>query len=707
MTKASDGHRLLNTLQGVCLDTETTGLNVASDRIVSIGALRVRGGQVLHEQFYTQLVRPDIPIPTSSTTIHGIDDAMVQASPVIADVLPGLTAFCADCVIIGHNTAFDLAVLRHESERCDVAWKERSWLDTGLLAIALNPELTNATLENLAAWLDIEIQGRHTVAGDTAMTAQIFARLLPKLRDAGVRTLAEAQRFQETAQGALALQRAAGWFDRIDASTAASETVAPTVAALRRIDSFPYCHRLRSFMSSPPLSIARDATVAQAAKMMHAAGVGSLIVGDGDLSADVGIFTERDLLRATATNTTGAMNELVARHASFPVVSLPEDAFVYQALGRMQRMGYRYLGVTDHAGKVSGVISVRSLLQTRTAEAILVGDRIAGAQAAGELAAAADELPSLAEALLDENVRSYDISAVISDVLRHITARAATLAENALVEQGLGHAPVPWALLILGSAGRGESLLAPDQDNAIVYLGSERHDEWFRRLATCIVDILDEAGIPYCKGEVMANNPQWRHTLAGWRTEVEHWVRLDGDDALQRMNAFYDFEVVSGEHRIGEELRTMAVTAAKSHERTIETLARRLSRLRPPIGLFGRFEMEDGRVNMKTAVLPLVTTARLLALLHGSSARTTPDRLREASQNSLLKPAEANSLIEVHELLLRLILRQQLADLRDGVGASNRVDVGRLDAATTKDLRQALRYLDKFISRVYEYCLLN
>jgi signal-transduction protein with cAMP-binding, CBS, and nucleotidyltransferase domain len=264
---------------------------------------------------------------------------------------------------------------------------------------------------------------------------------------------------------------------------------------------------------------------------------------------------------------------------------------------------------------------------------------------------------------------------------------------------------VPWALLVLGSGGRGESLLAPDQDNAIVYLGSSQHDSWFADFAQRLVDILDEAGIPYCKGEVMANNPEWRRTLADWREEIDRWVTLSDAASFRRINAFFDMEAVHGDARVAEELRRLAIEAATSHGYTLERLATALTRLRPPIGMFGRLEVRDGRVDLKTALLPLVTAARILTLLCGSTAHTTADRLREASAGTLLPPSDAEVLIRTHHLLLELVLKQQLHDLREGVSPSYRVDLSRLDSPTTRRLKEALKHLDNIIAYLTEYCV--
>ena len=87
-------------------------------------------------------------------------------------------------------------------------------------------------------------------------------------------------------------------------------------------------------------------------------------------------------------------------------------------------------------------------------------------------------------------------------------------------ELGHGEPPCRYAVAVLGSAGRGESLLAMDQDNALVFDDGEpagAEDRWFETFGGHVADILHEAGVPYCKGGVMAKNAQWRGSVATWR----------------------------------------------------------------------------------------------------------------------------------------------------------------------------------------------
>jgi len=88
--------------------------------------------------------------------------------------------------------------------------------------------------------------------------------------------------------------------------------------------------------------------------------------------------------------------------------------------------------------------------------------------------------------------------------------------------------PCRYAVLVLGSGGRGQSLLAADQDNAIVFERGEpegAEDKWFAELGERIATTLDEASIPLCKGGIMAKSADWRGNAELWRERIADWVR--------------------------------------------------------------------------------------------------------------------------------------------------------------------------------------
>lgn len=206
-----DEATLLEVLPAVSLDTETTGLDVRRDRLLSVGAVHLHGPRLFPAEVFDRLVNPDQRIPPGSTAIHSITDSMVAEAPAYAATAADLIRFCGDRVWVGHNIGFDAAILRREAKLAGIAWHEPVILDTLRLYAALYPRAPDVELDAVAGALGVDVIGRHTALGDALVTAEVYRRLLPLLAEAGVRTLGDALAFAERPQMIRRLQRALGW----------------------------------------------------------------------------------------------------------------------------------------------------------------------------------------------------------------------------------------------------------------------------------------------------------------------------------------------------------------------------------------------------------------------------------------------------------------------------------------------------------------
>ncbi len=194
------------------LDLETTGLDVERDAIVSVGGVRMTGGTIYHGRTIDHLVNPARPIPPRSSAIHGITDEMVAAAPAFSELWPEIEAHLEAIVLVGHNIGFDIAHLRRSAREAGIAWDPPPYLCTYRLAGALQPRLPSLELEGLAAEFGVVARGRHTALGDSLVTAELLARLLPVLEDQGIRTLGDAMSFGRRRKDIVRLQREAGWW---------------------------------------------------------------------------------------------------------------------------------------------------------------------------------------------------------------------------------------------------------------------------------------------------------------------------------------------------------------------------------------------------------------------------------------------------------------------------------------------------------------
>jgi DNA polymerase-3 subunit epsilon/CBS domain-containing protein len=418
-------------------------------------------------------------------------------------------------------------------------------------------------------------------------------------------------------------------------------------------------------------------------------------------ASETGIVTERDALRAISQSGTAALDIPVSQLLRKPLAVVPADAFVYRAIGRMSRLGIRHLGVVDEMGEVIGALSARDLLRLRASEAVSLGDEIDEARDVPSLGAAWAKLPHVAAALLAEGVGGRDIAAVISRELGAATRQAAVIAEERMRAAGHGEPPCPYAVAVLGSAGRGESLLAMDQDNALVFGEGDpggREDLWFEKLGLHIADILHEVGVPYCKGGVMAKNAQWRGSTATWRNRVSEWIRVSKPEHLLSVDIFFDLRPVHGDGRLCAELWRHAFDMARGNAAFAKLLAESAGAVESGLGLFRQFKTTEGRVDVKKAGLfGIVSTARVLAICHHVVERSTPARLAGVRALGVGAATDLNELATAQETLLDLLIAQQIEDIEHGMPASNMVAVRSLSSNDRTRLRaafDAVRHLD-------------
>ena len=677
----------LGSVAGVAFDTETTGLDARSARLLQIGAVKLSGSAIEPGARFERLINPGVPIPKSASAIHGIADADVAGAPPFKTVIADLEAFLGSAVLIGHTLSYDMAILKREYALAGAVWRPPRLLDIRLLAEIAVPTLAQFDLDRICEWLGVEIEGRHTAMGDALAAAHAFVALIPHLRQRGIRTLAEAE--------AASRRRAEGQARAAGALPAPENSVSDDAGAvLARVDSYPYRHRVREVMSAPPVTADADATVGDGLRLMLEKRVSSVYARDD--GGTWGIVTERDVLRALSPAGAQGFAATLGSIMSRPLQTVDEEAFVYRAIGRIQRLGVRHLGVRNAQGEIVGALTARNLLQNRAATAIILGDEIDAAGDTVALGRAWAGLPLLARDLSAEDVDARTIAAIISSEVRILTRRAAQLAEQRMSENGKGAPPARYAVLVLGSAGRGESLLAADQDNAIVYEEGEPDgpvDRWFAELGEHMAAVLDTVGVAYCKGGVMAKNAQWRMSLERWRQTIDGWVRRQRPEDLLNVDIFFDGTTVHGDAALGEAVCKHAWDVGHSTPDFIKLLGELARQRRAPITIFGRIRRNAaGRADLKLGgLMPIFTAARVLAIRHAVPARSTPERLAGVLAKAGGSETDFAAVTDAHRVILGAMLAQQLIDIEAGVPPSSQVDLRRLSNAQQAELKTALK----------------
>jgi CBS domain-containing protein len=679
-------------IDAIALDTETTGLDVRTASVIEIGAVRIVSGVLRPEQSYLSLVRPLGKIDPAAIDVHGIDDVRVRDAPQFQHVWPEFAAFATDGVVVGHSLGFDLAIIERQLASCGLTWRRPRMLDTELLSQLASPGLGRRSLDELAERLELELEGRHSALGDATIAGNVFLALLPALQRVGIQTLEEAETSCRSLTRSLDDYRRANWIEPIAPPAATLATTAP-----ERRDLYAYRYRVTDVMSSPPSFMSSGVAAGEALSLMLKNGISSVFVASAEnerLAERAGIVTERDLLRAFANHRSDAFVMPVGELMNRPLVTVPADAFAYLAVARMRRLRIRHLAVVDGNGVVVGAVSARDMLRMQGEPAILVGDEIATANSVQSLSKAWAKLRMAVSSMMSD-VPARELAGLISQALGELTARAAALAERGLSERGLGPPPCAYAVAVLGSAGREESLLTADQDNALVFLqgapdGPE--DRWFAALGSELADILNSVGIPYCPGGVMAKNAAWRGSVQTWEHRIESWIGRSLPQELLSVDIFFDMKPVYGDAALALSLWQTAFERARGNVGFTKLLVEAsVAHMTSGLTWFGRFRNSQGRVDLKRAgTFGLVTAARALAIRHHVVERSTYARFAKLRAKDLGHEIDFGHFEQALSLFLALMLRQQITDIGMGIQPGNTVAIQALSRYEREQLRAAL-----------------
>ena len=165
----------------VVFDLETTGLSAGSDRITEIGAVKVRGGEIV--DVFNTFVNPGRHIPEKITQLTSITDAMVKDAPDEAEALKLWEQFCPEnAILVAHNADFDCSFMSAAYARQQKPFRN-TYIDTVTISRSLYKELKNHKLDTVAEHLKVGEFHHHRACDDAETLAKIFLRMMQDMRD--------------------------------------------------------------------------------------------------------------------------------------------------------------------------------------------------------------------------------------------------------------------------------------------------------------------------------------------------------------------------------------------------------------------------------------------------------------------------------------------------------------------------------------------
>ena len=458
--------------------------------------------------------------------------------------------------------------------------------------------------------------------------------------------------------------------------------------------------RVRDHVRSTAIVVPRtEACAAVVTRMREVGATSAIVIDDGRLA---GIVTEQDICRRMAYRIEAGTP--VGQVMSTPVETIEADDYLYRAIARMRRRGLRHMPAVEVNGAVLGNLELHHALAAASGATMELIDRLTVEDDLAGLSRVKAAQVELADVLLQEELPAPEVQALLSQVNLDLYQRIIRLSLDGMAGEGWGPPPLPFAVIVMGSGGRGESFLFPDQDNGFVLADypDEDHgriDRFYTELAQRMTLGLDAVGIPLCKGNVMATNPVWRKSLSQWRTQIELWMHRQKEDTALLADIFFDFQFGAGEPSLAHDLRAFVTPRVKGNQGFLRSLYEIEAEHKVALGFFGRLaptrtDPEDGAavINLKLqGTLPLVEGVRLLALRQGIAAPSTLARIAALHEAGILNTDEQDYLRGAFHHIAFLLLRKQIAAFKAGLPVSNEVAPAELTQRERDILVDALK----------------
>lgn len=462
-------------------------------------------------------------------------------------------------------------------------------------------------------------------------------------------------------------------------------------------------------MKSPVATCLPTTMLGDAFSMMQKRKIGSLVITEEDGRLN-GILTYTELSKALLSQDACANSQLKEINFEAPR-TLEASTALWEAEEMQNRLNTKYLIVLDKQFPL-GIVSQTDILRVLISRPSTMTNRFREAKSIGELAELTLQLIEAAQEARDTHHLPSSAVRLLSEYHLIVQRRVVELTLITLEERGNGKAPLSFAVLIMGSGGRLEMLLNPDQDNGIILADSPENEkaevkEWFDLFCNTLNRNLDRVGYPLCPGAIMARNSLYHKPLEKWKKQVSHIADQPTKKAAQWSNVVFDFDTLYGDDNLASELRRHALSEFTQKPRLLKMMADHDAEGGPALGFFNQLVTTKGdqgeHIDIKRNGLRIISdAARIFSLQNGVAAQNTIDRLNALVRVGKISEDFKDSIQEAFEALLDLLLSHQIKQAKKGQKLDKLIDPEKLSRQSRSTLRMAMRAVKRFQEKLQD-----
>ena len=453
------------------------------------------------------------------------------------------------------------------------------------------------------------------------------------------------------------------------------------------------------FMNQPVQFVARNpqacfmnASIKSCAEAMSRKNQNGMLIR-GPQGEFLGLVTDKDL-RHRVIARGKSFDDPVYSIMSSPVVSVPDNALLFEALVSLQQNKVTHIAVKDPAGQLTGLISHEELLEMQQNTTAFLMRQIEMAEHSDELIQYSRKTRGIVKVLEQSGAKTRNITRIITSVTDALTKKFIEMAI-----QEAGPPPAPFVFIAMGSEGRGEQTLATDQDNGIIYQDAtdgkiEETQNYFLSMGQRVNDWLNQAGYNYCDGDVMAGNSEWCKPLSRWKAKVKDWMVNAEPKAVLEASIFFDFRPISEDSSMCEELQAYLDSISKHQDSFFYQMADQTLKFKSSSNLSSHFSTNSSTgqkvFDVKKVLFPLISFSRLYAIHNQIKIRSTFGRLQNLNQSGKLSDDLHSRLSEGYDFLMMLRYKAQLRAIEKNLEINNDVPVEMLNEMQILYLKKVL-----------------
>ncbi len=475
--------------------------------------------------------------------------------------------------------------------------------------------------------------------------------------------------------------------------------------ALAQMEAYPFQKRLADIMTSPVETCSAETCVPELARRMTQKQIGAMLVCNNQQRL-IGIISERDLISKVLTRESDDYEKITAREVMTPdPATMTPRTYMYEATSFLISHKIKHLPIIDE-GKLVGIVSLQDLLKYRSQKSMLLISRARKAQSIEELAQVKLDITKIAKALISETRSHCETVEILSYIHHCILKRGYQLVQEKIQQQGLTQPDIRHCFIIMGSGGRKEMLLGPDQDHGFIFedfpdCKLAEVNDYFVPFAEQLVEAYANIGYPRCNGKVMADNPLWRGRLTEWRARISDWINTPEPQKVRYSTIFFDFMPLVGDPSLCQDLRDIVHAKIRKFPLFLYHVMALDFKHKVPLGLLGRFTLDkdakhQGQLSIKqNGSIFIVDCVRMFMLEKQADATTTIERLDKLVELRVLNQDTAEHLKAAFEAFTFLRLRNEIALAEQGKTPTHYLDPYALSKDEQDLLREAFRAASK------------